>query len=406
MAIFRAGRSGPSIFTAPPLLNHPFKPELMYPTWRWYGPNDPITIDEVSALDIRGVVTALHHVPNGEVWSREEIRKRQRELNGLPWSVVESIPVHEGIKQNTEAAPRLLKNYGKSLKHLAAEGIDTVCYNFMPVLDWTRTRLQVPVPGGTTVALYGLDLIAFDVFILARPHAAEDYPAELVELATDHYEGMSAEDRQEVSENMLKGLPGSEESFDLSTFKDAIAPYLHITRAQFRENLRRFLEAVVPVAAREGIKLTIHPDDPPWPVVGLPRIVSTMEDLQDIVDMVDDPANGLCLCTGSLGSRDDNDLPAMARKFRDRIHFVHLRNVARGPHESFRESGHLQGDVDMAAVMGELLGASADVPYRPDHGFTLFGDRERRTYPGYSLYGRMRGLAELEGLRRGLSATR
>ncbi|WP_116126917.1 mannonate dehydratase [Lewinella sp. IMCC34183] len=378
----------------------------MYPTWRWYGPNDPITIDEVSALDIRGVVTALHHVPNGEVWSREEIRKRKKELGELPWSVVESVPVHEGIKQNSAAAPQLLKNYGKTLEHLAAEGVTTVCYNFMPVLDWTRTRLRVPVPGGTTVALDGLDLIAFDIFILARAHAAEDYPAELVELATDHFEAMSAEDKGEVTENMLKGLPGSEESFELATFKQAIAPYLHISRAEFKDNLRRFLEELVPVAAREGIKLTVHPDDPPWPVVGLPRIVSTLDDLQEITEMVDDPANGLCLCTGSLGAREDNDLPAMARKFLDRIHFVHLRNVARSPHASFRESGHLQGDVDMAAVVGELLRAGADVPYRPDHGFTLFDDRKRQTYPGYSLYGRMRGLAELEGLRRGLSANR
>ena len=377
----------------------------MYPTWRWYGPNDPISIDEVSALDIRGVVTALHHVENGAVWSREEIRQRKKELKEMPWSVVESVPIHEGIKQNTDAAPKLLENYRQSLRNLAAEGITTVCYNFMPVLDWTRTRLAVPVPGGTTVALNGLDLLAFDIFMLNRSHAAEDYPAELVELATDHYEAMTAEDKQEVSDNMLKGLPGSEESFELSSFKEAIAPYLHITAAEFKENLQRFLEGIVPTAAREGIKLTVHPDDPPWPVVGLPRIVSTHEDLKEILEMVDDKANGICLCTGSLGSRSDNDLPAMAREFVDRIHFVHLRNVERSAHDSFRESGHLQGDVNMAAVMRELLKAKADVPYRPDHGFTLFDDRKRETYPGYSLYGRMRGLAELEGLRAGLSAT-
>ena len=377
----------------------------MFPTWRWYGPNDPISIDEVSALDIRGVVTALHHVENGAVWTRDAIRQRKKELRDMPWSVVESVPVHEGIKQNTADAPGLLENYRQSLQNLAAEGITTVCYNFMPVLDWTRTRLLVPVPGGTTVALNGLDLIAFDVFILQRPHAAEDYPAELVELATDHFEAMSPEDKQEVTDNMLKGLPGSEESFELSTFREAIAPYRHIARAQFKDNLRRFLEAIVPTAAREGIKLTVHPDDPPWPVVGLPRIVSTAGDLREILAMVDDPANGICLCTGSLGSREDNDLPAMAREFVDRVHFVHLRNVRRASHESFAESGHLQGDVDMAAVMAELLRGKADVPYRPDHGFTLFDDRKRSTYPGYSLYGRMRGLAELEGLRAGLSAS-
>ena len=377
----------------------------MFPTWRWYGPNDPISIDEVSALDIRGVVTALHHVDNGAVWSRDEIRQRKKELKEMPWSVVESVPVHEAIKQNTDAAPQLLENYRQTLRNLAAEGITTVCYNFMPVLDWTRTRLAVPVPGGTTVALNGLDLIAFDIYMLNRQHAAEDYPAELVELAADHYEAMTDADKQEVSDNMLKGLPGSEESFELATFKEAIEPYRHITSVEFKNNLRRFLEAIVPTAAKEGIKLTVHPDDPPWPVVGLPRIVSTVDDLREILDMVDDPANGICLCTGSLGSRSDNDLPAMAREFVDRVHFVHLRNVARSAHESFRESGHLQGDVDMAAVMGELLKGKADVPYRPDHGFTLFDDRKRQTYPGYSLYGRMRGLAELEGLRAGLSAT-
>lgn len=376
----------------------------MYPTWRWYGPADPISIDEISALDIRGVVTALHHLPNGVVWTGEEIRKRKRELNGLPWSVVESVPVHEGIKQNTEQAPDLLENYRSCLQNLAAEGITTVCYNFMPVLDWTRTRLAVPVPGGTTVELNGLDLIAFDVFILARPHSAEDYPAELIELASDHYEEMTAADREEVTETMLKGLPGSEESFTLGTFREAIAPYLHIDRATFKDNLRQFLEAVVPTAAKEGVKLAIHPDDPPWPVVGLPRIVSTGEDLSDLLAMVDDPANGLCLCTGSLGARGDNDLPALARKHVDRIHFVHLRNVTIQPHVGFRESGHLRGDVDMAAVMRQLLAASEDVPYRPDHGFTIFGDRQRKTNPGYSLYGRMRGLAELEGLRAGLLA--
>ncbi len=376
----------------------------MYPTWRWYGPPDPITIDEVSALDIRGVVTALHHVENGAIWSREEIGKRKRELRGMTWSVVESVPVHEGIKQNSTETPQLLSNYQASLRNLAAEGITTVCYNFMPVLDWTRTRLAVPVPGGTTVALNGLDLLVFDIFLLARPHAADDYPAELVELASDHYENMSEAEREEVTVNMLKGLPGSEESFTMATFREAIGPYLHIDRAQARGNLRRFLEAVVPTAAAEGIKLTIHPDDPPWPVVGLPRIVSTVDDLREVLGMVDDPANGLCLCTGSLGSRADNDLPAMAREFVDRVHFIHLRNVTRARHESFTESGHLQGDVDMAAVMSELLKREESIPYRPDHGFTLFDDRKRRTNPGYSLYGRMRGLAELEGLRAGLLA--
>lgn len=375
----------------------------MYPTWRWYGPPDPITIHELHGLGIDGVVTALHHIPNGEVWSRAAIQQRKKELDGLPWSVVESVPVHEGIKQNTDAAAQLIDNYRRCLENLAAEGVTTVCYNFMPVLDWTRTRLAVPVPGGTTLALSGLDIVAFDVFILLRQHAAEDYPAELVELAEDHYHKISAAEREEITQTVIKGLPGSEESFDLAGFKRAIVPYKHTTRAEFKDNLRRFLEAVVPTANREGIKLTIHPDDPPWPVVGLPRVVSTAEDLQEITEMVDDEANGICLCTGSLGSRKDNDLPALAERFADRIHFVHLRNVERTDHAGFVESGHLKGDVDMPAVMRQLLASGRKIPYRPDHGFTLFDDTKRLTNPGYSLYGRMRGLAELEGLRAGLS---
>ena len=376
----------------------------MYSSWRWYGPNDPIRIDEVKATGARGVVTALHHVPNGEVWSREEIRQRITELDGLPWSVVESVPVHEQIKQNGAAAPALLENYQACIRHLAAEGVTTVCYNFMPVLDWTRTRLAVPVTGGTTVALYGLDLAAFDLYIFQREGAAKDYPADLLARAQVHWESMSKADKEEITETMLKGLPGAEESFDLGSFKKAVAPYLSISRTDFKDNLRRFLEAVVPVAEAEGVKLTIHPDDPPWPVVGLPRIVSHRDDLAELLAMVDTNANGLCLCTGSLGARADNDLPAMAREFADRIHFLHLRNVAKGPDATFAESGHLEGDVDMAAVMAPLL--DKDIPFRPDHGFTLLDDRKRRTNPGYSLYGRMKGLAELEGLRQGLLNSR
>lgn len=372
----------------------------MYSSWRWYGPNDPISIDEVKATGAKGVVTALHHVPNGEIWSREEIRQRINELEGLPWSVVESVPVHEQIKQSGASAPALLENYKACIRHLAAEGVTTVCYNFMPVLDWTRTRLAVPVTGGTTVALYGLDLAAFDLYIFQREGAEKDYPADLLARTQVHWESMSKADKEEVTETMLKGLPGAEESFDLNSFKKAVAPYLSISRTDFKDNLRRFLEAVVPVAEAEGVKLTIHPDDPPWPVVGLPRIVSHRDDLEELLAMVDTTANGLCLCTGSLGARADNDLPAMAREFADRIHFLHLRNVAKGPDATFAESGHLEGDVDMAAVMAPLL--DKDIPFRPDHGFTLLDDRKRRTNPGYSLYGRMKGLAELEGLRRGL----
>lgn len=372
----------------------------MYPTWRWYGPNDPITINEVKATGAQGAVTALHHVENGEVWTREAIQQRKKELDGLPWSVVESVPVHEGIKQHTTEASALLENYKTCIRNLAAEGITTVCYNFMPVLDWTRTRLAVPVIGGTTVALYGLDLAAFDLFVFKREGAEQDYPADLLARAQEHWESLTKADIEEITSNMLKGLPGSEESFTLESFRQVVAPYRQISRSVFKDNLRRFLEAVVPVAEKEGVNLTIHPDDPPWPVVGLPRIVSTHEDMAELLEMVDAKANGLCLCTGSLGAREDNDLPAMAATFADRIHFLHFRNVTKGPDASFAESGHLIGDVDMAAVMRPLL--QQNIPYRPDHGFTLLDDRKRRTNPGYSLYGRMKGLAELEGLRTGL----
>ena len=373
----------------------------MYSSWRWYGPDDPITIDEVKATGARGIVTALHHVKNGEIWRREEIRQRKKELGGMPWSVVESVPIHEDIKQNKAAAPALLENYKTCLRNLAAEGITTVCYNFMPVLDWTRTRLTVPVEGGTTVALYGLDLAAFDLFIFKREGAQADYPAGLLARTREHWESLSKADKEEITDTMLKGLPGAEESFTLASFRQVVAPYREIPRLEFKDNLRRFLEAIVPVAEAEGIKLTIHPDDPPWPVVGLPRIVSTHEDLAELLGMVELPANGLCLCTGSLGARPDNDLPAMAAAFAERINFLHFRNVVKSPDGTFSESGHLHGDVDMAAVMKPLL--HRDIPYRPDHGFTLLGDRQRRTNPGYSLYGRMKGLAELEGLRAGLS---
>lgn len=372
----------------------------MYATWRWYGPNDPINIEEVKATGAQGVVTALHHVPNGNTWSREAIRQRQQELAGLPWSVVESVPVHEGIKQNTAELPALIGNYQQTLRNLASEGITTVCYNFMPVLDWTRTRLKVPVQGGTTVALYGLDLAAFDLYIFQREGAEKDYPADLLARTQVHWESLTKADKEQITDNMLKGLPGSEESFTLDSFREVVRPYLKIPRATFKDNLRRFLEAVVPVAEAEGINLTIHPDDPPWPVVGLPRIVSTYDDLAELLGMVDSPANGLCLCTGSLGARGDNDVPRMARDFADRVNFLHFRNVEKSPNDSFMESGHLRGDVDVAAVMKPLL--ERNIPYRPDHGFTILDDRKRNTNPGYSLYGRMKGLAELEGLRRGL----
>lgn len=380
--------------------------DSIFPTWRWYGPNDPISLEEVAATGAKGVVTALHQVPNGEVWSVAAIQERLDALAtvGLPWSVVESVPVHEGIKTNDASAAKLLDNYGQTLRHLSDRGVTTVCYNFMPVLDWTRTRLRMPIPGGTTLELKAVELVAFDCFHLTRPDAREDYDPALVNSAEAHYQGMDAAGREELESTLLMGLPGSEEGYTLKQFRAALATYDSVTASVFRDNLRRFLEFIVPVAVDAGVKLTIHPDDPPYSVLGLPRIVSHAADVRELLGYVDETANGLCLCTGSFGVNSENDLVAMATEFRDRIHFVHLRNVTRTSDGGFYESGHITGDVNMKAVMQSLLAAGRPIPYRPDHGFTLLDDRNRATNPGYSLYGRMRGLAELEGIRVGLSA--
>jgi len=380
--------------------------DTLYPSWRWYGPGDPISLTEVAATGAAGVVTALHQIPNGAVWPREAIQRRLAELAsvGLPWSVVESVPVHEEIKTNGPDCATLLDNYRRTLQHLAASGVTTVCYNFMPVLDWTRTSLRRPVVGGTTLELRAVELAAFDLFHLARTGAQEEYSTELRAAADAHYAGLDAAGREALAETILLGLPGSEEHYDLERFRAALSTYDRIPSKVFRDNLRRFLEAVVPTASREGIKLAIHPDDPPYSVVGLPRIVSTAADLRELLSYVDEPVHGLCLCTGSLGVREENKLPALAEEFADRIHFLHFRNVVRTEYGGFYESGHLTGDVDMAAVMQPLLAAGRAIPYRPDHGFTILADQDRLTNPGYSLYGRMRGLAELEGLRHGLGA--
>ncbi|MEM7575148.1 MAG: mannonate dehydratase [Bacteroidota bacterium] len=379
----------------------------LLPSWRWYGPQDPIQLLEIKAAGAKGIVTALHQIENGAIWTKAEIQERNKEVSsaGLHWSVVESLPVHEGIKTNNAVASVLLKNYLLSLENLAACGIDTICYNFMPVLDWTRTNLQKPVPGGTTLELRAVELVAFDCFLLEREGAKASYDAELVQAAADYFDTLDAAQRESLAATLLLGLPGSEETYSLEEFRAALSTYDHISAANFRENLFRFLEAVMPRAQELGIKMTIHPDDPPYSVLGLPRIVSTAEDLRAVVKTVDLTANGLCFCTGSLASRADNDLVTLATELAERIHFVHLRNVQRGAHGSFFESGHLQGDADIAGVMKALMtdGTDRSLAYRPDHGFKLLDDQNRTSYPGYSLYGRLRGLAELEGLRHGLA---
>lgn len=377
----------------------------LYPTWRWYGPQDPISLSEIEAAGAQGIVTALHQIPNGAVWDQKAILERKNTLlaAGLPWSVVESLPVHEGIKTNAAECTTLLNNYRTSLQHLAACGITTVCYNFMPVLDWTRTWLRKPVSGGTTLELRAVSLVAFDVFHLERRAAKSAYSTELVKAAEAYYNELDATELELLERTILLGLPGSEEAYSLAEFKKAIQTYDQISVATYRDNLHRFLSAVVPTAAALGINLSIHPDDPPYSVLGLPRIVCNAADLSELLNYVPETANGLCLCTGSLGVNGDNNLAEIAEQFATRIHFVHLRNVIRTADGGFYESGHLEGDVDMRAVMDRLgKGINKATPYRPDHGFTILADRERDTYPGYSLYGRMRGLAELEGLRVGL----
>ncbi|MEM9261849.1 MAG: mannonate dehydratase, partial [Bacteroidota bacterium] len=295
-------------------------PTSLFPTWRWYGPQDPITLAEVSATGASGVVTALHHIPNGAVWPRADIRERLQQLQAydLPWSVVESVPVHEGIKTATKERQSLLNNYLQTLENLALEGVTTICYNFMPILDWTRTWLRQPVAGGTTLALRAVELVAFDCFLLARLGAKGDYAPDIVAAAEEYFEQLDAGAKEELQATLLLGLPGSEETYSLDDFRTVLPTYHHIPASRYRDHLIQFLELVAPEATRLGIKLTIHPDDPPYSVFGLPRIVSDAQDIAAFLSAVDEPSNGLCLCTGSLGVSPDNDLPALIRKWGDR----------------------------------------------------------------------------------------
>ncbi|WP_037489301.1 mannonate dehydratase [Sphingomonas phyllosphaerae] len=382
----------------------------MTQTMRWFGPNDPVRLNAIRQAGATGIVTALHEVPNGAVWAREAIAARKAEIEaaGLEWRVVESLPVDEGIKTRSADWDRLIDHYRQSLTNLAACGIDVVTYNFMPLLDWTRTDLAWELPDGARALRFeAVAVAAYDLFILRRPGAAESYDAATHEAAEARYAAMDEAARNKLERTIIAGLPGSEEGFTSAQFLAAIDTYAGIDAARLRDHHVAFLEAVCPVADELGIRLVVHPDDPPFPIFGLPRVVSTEGDVADLFARVPHRSNGLCMCTGSFGVRADNDLPGMIDRLGSRVGFLHLRSVRREPNGAFHEAEHLGGNAEMAAVVTAVYRLSVregrSIPMRPDHGHQMLDDLNRETNPGYSLLGRMRGLAELRGLERGIA---
>ncbi|HXH15972.1 MAG TPA: mannonate dehydratase [Sphingomonas sp.] len=377
---------------------------------RWFGPNDPVSLQGIRQAGATEVVSALHEVPNGEVWTREAIaaRKQLVQAAGLDWTVVESLPVDEGIKTRSGGWDRLIEAYRESLRNLAACGIRVVTYNFMPLLDWTRTDLAWELPDGSRALRFeAIAVAAYDVFILKRPGAEDSYDEATRAAAAARFAGMDAAARANLERTIIAGLPGSEEGFTSAAFLEAIGSYAGIDAVRLRDNHVAFLEAVCPLADELGIALVVHPDDPPFPIFGLPRVVSTEADVTDLFARVPNVSNGLCLCTGSFGVRADNDLPGMVDRLGSRIGFLHLRSVQREADGAFHEADHLEGNADMAAVMAAVHRLSVrerrSIPMRPDHGHQMLDDLTRTTNPGYSLLGRMRGLAELRGLERGIA---
>lgn len=377
-------------------------------TWRWYGPNDPVSLQDVKQAGATGIVSALHHIPHGEVWPLEDIQERKKiiEEAGLTWSVVESVPVHEAIKTRSAEADQYIERYKQSLQNLAACGIKTICYNFMPVLDWTRTQLDLIMKDGSKALYFDwIDLAIFDIYILKREAAAQDYSQEIQLLAEEKYNKMSAEEKTDLQFNILMGIPG-EGDVTLESLQNSINIYKSIGREGLKQNLLYFLEAIADTCETNGIKMTIHPDDPPYAILGLPRVVSNEEDLVYIISEQPRDFNGICFCTGSLGAGPKNNLPQILDKVKHRVHFAHLRNVKRDAIGSFYEADHLDGDVDMYAIVKGLSEENQRralaIPFRPDHGHQMLDDINKVTNPGYSAIGRLRGLAELRGLELGI----
>lgn len=396
----------------------------MEQTWRWYGPEDPVTLDDIRQAGATGIVTSLHDIPIGEVWPLDKLQERKKMIEwdetanpprsrGLSWSVVESIPVHEDIKLGKPTRDKYIENYKQSIQNVGKTGVKTVCYNFMPVLDWTRTDLEFELEDGSLALRFDMDAFAaFDLYMLKRPGSEQDYDDDRKKSALEYFENLSDEERKILQQNIIAGLPGAQEGYTLEAFQSKLDTYKNITDKELRENLVYFLQKIVPVAMESNVKLAIHPDDPPYPLFGLPRVVSTESDIKEILGVYDTIYNGFTLCTGSLGVRADNDLIRIVEKYGSKLNFAHLRSTQREPNGSFFEAAHLQGNVDMFRVMRAILKEERlrialgrkdhQIPMRADHGHTILDDLHKKTNPGYSAIGLLRGMAELRGLELGI----